>query len=74
MNFDGSYKLSPLLVYKSKKPRCFNNFKVEKYCYFYNNKNSWLNSLIFTDWIKKFDSKMNSNVILLVDNFSGHKL
>ena len=41
----------------------------------YSNKSSWMTSEIFKEWLDKLNSKFkseNRNVLLYLDNFSGH--
>lgn len=45
-NMTGTEKLKPLLIGKSKKPRCFKNIKTLPVDYYFNRK-SWMNSFIF---------------------------
>ncbi|GBM07053.1 Tigger transposable element-derived protein 4 [Araneus ventricosus] len=56
-NADGSEKLAPLIIGKSKKPRCFKKCEniTKKYL---SNKKSWMTMSFFTDWLKGLDNKM----------------
>ena len=69
-------KLEPLIIGKSKKPRCFGKIKSENLPVMYrNNTKAWMNSLIFKEWFLKFDRKMkrqNRKVILFLDNAPCH--
>jgi len=69
-------KLTPLIIGKSKNPRCFKNLKVENLpCSYFSQFKSWMNSEIFINWIKKFDdtmSKENRKILLLLDNAPIH--
>lgn len=47
-NADGSHKVTPLVIGKSKNPRCFNGFKSPLVYDF--SKNAWMTSRIFVDW------------------------
>lgn len=42
-----------------------------------NNKKAWMTTEMFAEWLKSFDRRMEAlgkhNVILLLDNFAGHK-
>ena len=63
-----------LVIGKSKDPRCFREVKNLPVIY-KNNKNSWMTSEIFTDWLKDLNKDMHRqkrNVLLLVDNCSAH--
>lgn len=56
-NADGSDKLNPLIIGKSKNPRCFKNVK-KLPCDYTSNKTAWMTSNIFLDFLHKFDRKM----------------
>lgn len=67
-------KLPPLIIGKSKNPRCFKNVDITSLNY-KNNQNAWMTSTIFSNWIMSWDSKLRKikrNIILLVDNCSSH--
>jgi len=73
-NIDGSEKLSPPVIGKSKNPRCFKNVKtlpVE-----YNaNRNAWMTGYIWKDWLKHLDNTMRAkkrNFAMLCDNCAAH--
>ena len=56
-NMDGSEKLEPLVIGKSKNPRCFKN--VTKLPVPYDaNKNAWMTAEIWKGWLIKLDKKM----------------
>ena len=70
-----------MIIWKSKKPHCFRNFKGRDLSrplgvhYFANNK-AWMNSEIMLDVLKRLDCKMkmqNRNVVLFLDNASSHQ-
>ena len=71
-------KLKPVLIGSAANPRCFKNVNKNNLPFFYHsNKNAWMTNIIFSDWLDKINKKFkheNRNVLLLVDNFSGHKL
>jgi hypothetical protein len=73
-NMDGSAKEAPVIINNSQKPRCFKGHDVSKMpLRFYANQKAWMNSAIFSDWLKKFNAKMHGrSVLLLVDNASSH--
>ena len=75
-NADGSEKLKPIVVAKAARPRCFpKTFNVQSLVHYYHNKKSWMTSLIFTDWLKKLDKRMEEQgrqVVLLLDNAPCH--
>lgn len=73
-NADGSEKLPPLVIGKSRNPRCFKNTN-KKPCEYQNNTKAWMTSSIFIDWIRKFDAKMHKEkrkVLLLIDRCTAH--
>ena len=73
-NMDGSDKVPLLVIGKSAKPRCFKNALTLPTQYT-SNKNAWMTSSVFVDWIRKFDENMDNagrKVVLLVDNCPSH--
>jgi len=75
-NMSGTEKLRPLLIGKSKKPRCFKQVKSLPLDY-YANKKSWMTSEIFNLWLMKLDKKMVSEkrkILLFIDNCTAHNL
>ncbi|XP_061170543.1 tigger transposable element-derived protein 6-like [Saccostrea echinata] len=72
---DGSEKLKPFVIGKAGNPRCFKNFNVGLYCDYVHNKKAWMTSVIFSDCLQKFNSKMrrqNREVLLIMDNAPSH--
>lgn len=69
-------KEKPLIIWTSKKPRCFkgkdlNNLGV----YWHSNKKAWMTSSIFEEWLVLFDKKMKNQsrkVLLVLDNATCH--
>jgi len=75
VNSDGSEK-DLIVIGKTKNPTSFRGVKKLPFCY-YNNQKAWMTTLIFNDVLTSFDKKIkreNRNVILFVDNFSGHQV
>ena len=73
-NFDGSEKLTPLVIGKFAKPRCLTGIKILPVLYDCN-MNSWMTSKIFEEWLHSIDKKFRKeerNVVLLVDNCASH--
>jgi DDE superfamily endonuclease/Tc5 transposase DNA-binding domain/CENP-B N-terminal DNA-binding domain len=73
-NMDGSEKLPALVIGKSKNPRCFKNIKKLPVDY-EANKNAWMTSIIWNDWLKRLDNKMRTKkrkIIMLCDNCAAH--
>lgn len=69
------------VIGKSEKPRCFRRLneavKHELSQIYLNQKNAWMNALIFEKVIKKFNGKMkkdNRKVLLFLDNCTAHIL
>jgi hypothetical protein len=79
-NSDGSHKLNPLIIGKSKKPRCFNNVKINNLQMTYrNNPKAWMLTTVFQDWLREFDQEVakkhrNLHALLLLDNCPSHKI
>lgn len=74
-NMDGSEKLKPLVIGKSKNPRCFKSFNASLYVDYLNNRHAWMTSALFADWIAGLDRKMRRqrrHVLLLMDNAPSH--
>ena len=78
LNASGIEKIKPIIINKNKSPRSFGKtFNPNSICSFYFNKTAWMNHLIFTDWLKKFNNSMLLNgrkVLLIVDNAGGHRI
>ncbi|KAJ1520378.1 hypothetical protein ONE63_003513 [Megalurothrips usitatus] len=73
-NADGSEKLTPLIIGKSKKPRCFANIRTLP-CTYANQRNAWMDSAIFETWLRKLDGKMRvekRKILLFIDNCPAH--
>jgi hypothetical protein len=75
-NGDGSEKLYPWIIGRSKNPRCFKHVNRNNLRIIYrNNKSKWMTGKIFKEWLHWFDNFMaGRKVLLLLDNFSGHEL
>jgi len=73
-NMSGSEKIKPLIIGKSKKPRCFKGVKSFPLDY-ESNKKAWMTGDLFKSWLVKFDQKMRlnqRNVLLFIDNCTAH--
>lgn len=73
-NMDGSEKLPLLAIGKFASPRCFKGVQSLPVAY-ESNKKAWMNSELFTKWIKKLDGqfqKQNRQVLMIVDNCPAH--
>jgi hypothetical protein len=75
-NGDGSEKLNPWIIGRSKNPRCFKSINRNNLRVIYrNNKSKWMTGIICEEWLYWFDNLMaGRKVLLLLDNFSGHEL
>ncbi|GBO32216.1 Tigger transposable element-derived protein 6, partial [Araneus ventricosus] len=62
-----------LVVDKSKGPCCFKGMKKLPVDYFANNSAS-MTSVIFNNWLLKWDNQLNHKVLLLIDNCTAHVL
>jgi hypothetical protein len=61
-----------LVVGKSENPRCFKgvrSFPVD----YYSNANAWMTSVIFNDWLVKWNLELKRKIVFLVDNCTAHK-
>ena len=73
-NKSGTDKLKPLVIGKSKNPRCFKNVRSLPVDY-KNNQKSWMTSPIFVDFLVGFDTRLKmqrKKAILLIDNCPSH--
>jgi hypothetical protein len=60
-----------VIIGKSQKPRCFKNVKCLPLPYTAN-KNAWMTTSIFSEWLRKWDAKLDRKILLLVDNCTAH--
>ncbi|XP_025198312.1 tigger transposable element-derived protein 6-like [Melanaphis sacchari] len=60
-----------LVIGKSKNPRCFKSVKCLPVDY-YANTNAWMTSVIFNEWLIKWDKQLNNKTVLLIDNCPAH--
>ncbi|XP_064464657.1 tigger transposable element-derived protein 6-like [Ornithodoros turicata] len=73
-NVDGSCKLRPFVIGKSKAPRCFKNCRSLPVQYGFNTK-AWMTRQLFSEWLQAWDNELgrsNRRVCLLLDNCSAH--
>ena len=73
-NSDGSEKLTPLVIGKSRNPRCFKNVRTFPTKY-EANKNAWITEPLFEDFLRKLNKEMklqNRKIILFIDQCSAH--
>ena len=76
MNATGSDKILPVVIGKSKRPRCFGKtFDPNLLLHYYYNTKAWMTGTVFEDWMMKWNNKLKKagrNVLLLLDNASSH--
>lgn len=69
-------KLTPLVIGKAAKPRCFKNIDPKALPVIYrHNKKAWMTSTLFEDWLKIVDNQMRRQkrkILLFVDNAPSH--
>lgn len=73
-NMTGTDMIKPLVIGKSKKPRCFAGVKSLPVEYTANKK-AWMNAELFASWLTKLDKQMGREkrkIILFIDNCSAH--
>ncbi|XP_030047942.1 tigger transposable element-derived protein 4-like [Microcaecilia unicolor] len=73
-NMDGGEKLEPLVIGKSKQPRCFKNVKRLPVSY-RANANSWMTGDLWKQWLKDLNTRMRAQkrpILLLCDNSAAH--
>lgn len=73
-NQTGTIKLKPLLIGKSKNPRCFKGVQSFPMDYTSNPK-SWMKSEIFANWLTNVDKEMikkKKKILMFIDNCTAH--
>lgn len=79
-NADGSHKLSPLIIGKFAKPRCFKNINISNLKMIYrSNPKAWMLTTLFQEWLQEFEYQVaqkhnGQRVLLLLDNCPSHKI
>ena len=75
-NMSGTEKLKPIVIGKSENPRCLKDInKANLPVEYRHNTRAWMTDCIFREWLLKIDKYFKSldrNVLLFLDNFSGH--
>jgi len=61
----GSGKKRPLIIYKSKNPRCFWGVETLPVDY-YANTNAWMTNVIFTEFLRKWNKKIIKPIRILL--------
>lgn len=73
-NMNGTEKLKPLMIGKSKSPRCFSGIKSFPLDYEANRK-AWMTANLFECWLKNLNKKMKTEkrkIVLFIDNCTAH--
>jgi len=73
-NLTGTNKIRPLVIGRSKTPRCFKNIKSLPVDYEFNKK-AWMTGHLFEKWLMKLDDRFTEekrNVLFICDNCSAH--
>ena len=81
VNAAGQKVDEPVIIWKSKKPRCFRNMKNNDLSrplgvHYFSNKKAWMNGEIMSKVLKRHHRKMklqNRNVLLFLDNATSHQ-
>jgi hypothetical protein len=60
-----------LVIGKNKNPRCFKSVKCLPVDY-YANTDAWMTSVIFNEWLMKWDKQLSNKIVLLIDNCPAH--
>ncbi|GFY16938.1 tigger transposable element-derived protein 6 [Trichonephila clavipes] len=74
VDMDGSEKITPLVIGKSAKPRCFkgiNSFPTK----YRSNKKAWMTTELFNEWLVSLNSHMKRekrHILLFLDNCTMH--
>uniref|UniRef100_A0ABD2WEJ4 HTH CENPB-type domain-containing protein n=1 Tax=Trichogramma kaykai TaxID=54128 RepID=A0ABD2WEJ4_9HYME len=73
-NSTGTEKLTPLVIGKAVKPRCFRGIKTLPLEYASNNK-AWMTTTLFSDWLLKLNAQMRfkkRNILMFIDSCAAH--
>ena len=77
MNATGTEKIRLLFIATAKKPRCFGRKEGRELgLWYFHNKKAWMTGEVFANALEELDARMkqtNRKILLLLDNFSGHK-
>ena len=68
---DGSFVFEPVVIWRSKVPRCFRSLKDHSRpmsVHYFSNSKAWMNSDIMETVLGKLDSRINFKFILFLDN------
>lgn len=73
-NATGTHKLEPLVIGKSKNPRCFKSIK-KLPCRYTHQSRAWMTADCFRSWLASVNSEMmkrNRNILMFIDNCPAH--
>lgn len=77
-NASGSDKRKPVVIAKSRRPRCFGKtFDPTMYCDYYHNKKAWMTTAVFQTIVKKLDRDLrlsHRRGVLVLDNATCHNV
>lgn len=78
INASGTERRQPLFIGKARMPRCFKKKPAaeHEFEYFFN-KTAWMTMDIFATWLRSWNvtlQQRDRQILLLLDNFSGHKI
>lgn len=80
VNATGTDKRPPLVIGQAALPVCFRALRktpVQMGFDYVHNKKAWMRTDVWNDWLQAWDKELqqsgNRQILLLVDNFSGHK-
>ena len=77
MNATGTEKIRLLFIGTVKKPQCFGKKAGHKLgLWYFNNKKAWMMREVFSNAMEELNARMKQmkqKILLLLDNFSGHK-
>ena len=76
-NATGTFKAKPFLIGHCKKPRCFKNFNVNKFCVYHSNSKAWMTTDLFNRFMEHLSEELKplkKNFTLLIDNAPSHIL
>ena len=72
-NMSGSEKMKPIIIGKSKRPRCLRQFKMLDSITYTNSKRAWMTSSIYTNWLTNRNKDLigqKCKILLILDNCS----
>lgn len=77
-NATGTKRFPPLFIGKYHEPRCFEKKTAYTLGFrYFCNKTAWMTKEIFVAWLESWDFALrqkDKRILLLLDNFSGHKI